>query len=1544
MKKNYFNSIFSKFIAVTIVLTIAICMFVVSQKNVKVEANDENVTKTINLFNSGRTDYEGKNSTGSLYVDAKNPSPSTYTNNGYDIYVRANTDTYDCESSSQLGLEFAITEAVVEVANVTIYAYDVDEEDGEIDGIYLVNKTKNTSVRLGALHGMNEGWNTTTFRVDPSKFEVGCTYYLKIKGENSSWCVYVRTCSIQLTTSSTGETPEPVGPKIEEHSFTASIDANGYVSTSLYLKTNQAVQYKLEYAASINGNQKGQNNQTITANESGVTTTGSFKLESGSPVGTYKVDVIVKDINNNVITSFTTTAGYQYSSVSYDSNGGSTNIPLDVIAYSSGNTVTILFDYIPSKKGYKFLGWSLDPNATTPEFTENGNKSFVIGTEDVKLYAVWEKLPTSSVPSDSWDGTIATGFAGGNGTQSNPYLINTAEQLAYLAKQVNSGNTFSGKYVRLESHLDLAGYNWTPIGTASYPFYGNFDGGYCVIYNLTVNQGYQDSGLFGYIKNSKISCVALENVNANYNMSSTYAAFGGVVGFAYNSYVSNCYVKGIIYNKTTSSSAVLIGGVVGRLYEGGSITNCYSNVNITATCSGYNSYIGGIVGTVEISSATVSNCYSICNINNTVTSYNYATSGGIVGDVWATTTVKNCFAVATLYSKGNGSYTDAVVSNAHGSSCSSSNNYYANSSTTSRYGSSTELNNFKTQSWISANLGWDFGSTWEMGSEYPVLKGFVNNVKCNHKYEEIERVEATCTENGYVKSQCSLCENIKEEVLEATGHTESDWIIDSEPTCTVNGSKHTNCTVCGEVVNTQTIPATGHTDSEWIIDSEPTCTVNGSKHTNCTVCGEVVNTQTIPATGHTDSEWIIDSEPTCTTPGSKHTICTVCGEVSHTSFIPKLVHEYESVVTVEVTCTTPGIITYTCVHCNASYQTYIYSEHSYELSEHIEPTCTIDGKYIYTCTKCNDSYEEIIPGSHDYVAEIVKLASPTEDGLIVHTCSRCGDHYDQIIPMRPDAKVLLVEDRRPWNEDTNSIILNRLQADGYLTGWDKTTSSNFGSINIADYSLIFIANDQSTSTYNTLAKYNAALENFAQAGGVVIYGACDHGWAAGDISYALPGGVTIGNYYSYRNYIANDVHPIVTGELTDGRKLTNELLYSTYSSHTYFNKESLPEGATVILEDAMGKATLVDYAFGNGRIILSGLTWEYTFVRNFINGTSFAKTIYDDLIAYALQNAETCDHAYGEGVLVAPTCTEQGYTSHKCAKCGSELRKDYVEPTGHTASDWEVVVEPTLTETGLQQKVCTNCSVVLDTEVLPKLNAAVVTVSSNTDSVPFAQTIEFTITIEKLLPATSLQLIPVFDTNVFEFVSAEWLIDGENQSIDLNSRFASSSWTEGADLNTVVFKFVLKAIHVADSTKVSCQAIAVVEGETIDLAIKATNVQVSSCEHINHTYENIDAVYHAAKCTDCGHVTIEEHVLEDGNTGHCINCSYYKPIQGDLDNDKDVDMDDATYLLMYTFFSADYPLNQDADFDGDGQITKDDAIYLLKYTYFPEEYPLKGEY
>ena len=63
-------------------------------------------------------------------------------------------------------------------------------------------------------------------------------------------------------------------------------------------------------------------------------------------------------------------------------------------------------------------------------------------------------------------------------------------------------------------------------------------------------------------------------------------------------------------------------------------------------------------------------------------------------------------------------------------------------------------------------------------------------------------------------------------------------------------------------------------------------------------------------------------------------------------------------------------------------------------------------------------------------------------------------------------------------------------------------------------------------------------------------------------------------------------------------------------------------------------------------------------------------------------------------------------------------------------------------------------------------------------------------------------------------------------------------------------------------------------------------------------------------------------------------------LKGDVDNDGDVDLDDAIYLLYHVNFKETYPVNQSVDFDGSGAADLDDAIHLLYHVNFKDTYPL----
>lgn len=457
---------------------------------------------------------------------------------------------------------------------------------------------------------------------------------------------------------------------------------------------------------------------------------------------------------------------------------------------------------------------------------------------------------------------------------------------------------------------------------------------------------------------------------------------------------------------------------------------------------------------------------------------------------------------------------------------------------------------------------------------------------------------------------------------------------------------------------------------------------------------------------HEFIDWTTIKEPTCTESGMRESECENCGEKIQ-AYIPAMGHNYTSEVISELTCTVDGKIKYTCENCGDSYTIITKAEHDYEITSYVDATCTEDGKIVYTCTKCHDEYEKVIEAAHNYVPRVTKESEVGVPGEITYTCSVCGDSYTEELPAltEVDGYVLLVQDRIPWDSNDNTAVLNKLVSDGYIKGYDVTSSTLLARKSLDDYDVIIIANDQNSSTYSKLEKYNSLLEGYVTAGGVVIYGACDEGWADGSLEYNLPFGVTNNNSYNHYNYIVDTDHPVVKGALTDDKALTNDLLYGNYTSHTYFDASSLPEGTNIILQDGSARPTLAEYSVGDGMVIASGLTWEFYWYRPFYGAgknTTYSKNVYDDLIVYALSvsGIEKCNHGYDEGVIVEPTCTTEGYTLHTCLACGKIMKDNFISAFGHTEGTWEVTKHPTCTEDGYKVMYCKVCDEEMDSETI----------------------------------------------------------------------------------------------------------------------------------------------------------------------------------------------------------------------------------------------------
>lgn len=247
--------------------------------------------------------------------------------------------------------------------------------------------------------------------------------------------------------------------------------------------------------------------------------------------------------------------------------------------------------------------------------------------------------------SEIWNGEIAEAFETGQGTSSDPYIINTASELALFAKGVNDGLGYDKKCFKLgkDIYLNNSGKwkkwsteseglnNWSPIGTKNRPFKGEFDGDGKTIYGLYVYNESDYSGLFGMTSNA-----AITNVTISYAYVTGNKYVGGLCGYAYGTQVSDCVVYANI-----SGTSNYVAGVVGY-YHNGYIKVTISNCSFWGAVSG-NGDTGGIIGDALSYSSkelTINNCDN----NGTINGKNYGT-GGIAGRItvdMGRITISNC--------------------------------------------------------------------------------------------------------------------------------------------------------------------------------------------------------------------------------------------------------------------------------------------------------------------------------------------------------------------------------------------------------------------------------------------------------------------------------------------------------------------------------------------------------------------------------------------------------------------------------------------------------------------------------------------------------------------------------------------------------------------------------------------------------------------------------------------------------------------------------------------------------------------------------------
>ncbi len=220
----------------------------------------------------------------------------------------------------------------------------------------------------------------------------------------------------------------------------------------------------------------------------------------------------------------------------------------------------------------------------------------------------------------------------GSGSSSEPYLITTLDHLLW----VSTNSSCWGSFFELRANIDASGTaSWnggegfSPIGNASTPFTGEFNGYFGSIDGLSIARGSSDyQGLFGYLDDAVIEYTEVTNfsvIGAN--------RVGGLIGYATDSYITGCDLTGTI------QGGYRVGGIAGQIDNTTYLGSCTTEVTIISFSNGG----GGIVGDADNSS--VDKCSSVSDVSGSTS------VGGILGGCIGSV-ISCCFSTGDVYGTG----------------------------------------------------------------------------------------------------------------------------------------------------------------------------------------------------------------------------------------------------------------------------------------------------------------------------------------------------------------------------------------------------------------------------------------------------------------------------------------------------------------------------------------------------------------------------------------------------------------------------------------------------------------------------------------------------------------------------------------------------------------------------------------------------------------------------------------------------------------------------------------------------------------------------
>ena len=259
------------------------------------------------------------------------------------------------------------------------------------------------------------------------------------------------------------------------------------------------------------------------------------------------------------------------------------------------------------------------------------------------LAAMMLTMLVANVSAAAWDGTTASASLKGEGTAENPYLIESAEDLAFLAKSVDEGTTYAGKYITQTADIDLGNKTWNIIGNDGKQFNGLYDGKGFKITNFKGVASEYDSGLFARVNSTADFQAGIINVTLEGSIDGmTYtndadSCIGALVGklagsSAKPAIVANCVVDVdiTIDKELDNTGKIMYVGAIAGYSTYASVINCVNKGDIKLAVAGRHLFVGAMLGQTYYD-MVVEGCANLGDINVEVKSSRYALAGAMIG-------------------------------------------------------------------------------------------------------------------------------------------------------------------------------------------------------------------------------------------------------------------------------------------------------------------------------------------------------------------------------------------------------------------------------------------------------------------------------------------------------------------------------------------------------------------------------------------------------------------------------------------------------------------------------------------------------------------------------------------------------------------------------------------------------------------------------------------------------------------------------------------------------------------------------------------------